>query len=351
MLNSWLRAPLAALALCAVSMGALPTDAMAQQTAPAPTLNAIRARGTLACGVNASTPGFTTVDSRGNYTGMVADLCRGLAAAIFGDATKVRFVPLSFATRFTALNAGEVDLLFLTSTQTVLRDTTLGLRFVAPYFYDGHGFMVRRDANVTTVDGLAGATICLNPGTTNEQITAEYFRSKGLTFTPVLLEQNEQVRAAMAAGRCDAFGFDASGLAAMRSSLPDPNAWVILPGLFSKEPYSAVIRRGDESWFEIVRWFTFALFEAEESGITQANVDEMRRTSQDANVRRLLGAVPEVGQALRLDPAWALNAIKAIGNYGELYERHLGPNTPLAMPRGSNNLWTQGGLHYSPPFR
>lgn len=347
MRNSWWRAPLAALALCAVAFGAVAQTA----PSPSPTLNAIRARGTLACGVNASTPGFTTVNSRGEYAGMVADLCRGLAAAIFGDATKVRFVPLSFATRFTALSAGEVDLLFLTSTQTVLRDTTLGLRFVAPYFYDGHGFMVRRDANVTNADGLGGATICLNPGTTNEQITAEYFRSKNLTFTPVLLEQNEQVRAALAAGRCDAFGFDASGLAAMRSSLPDPNAWVILPQLFSKEPYTAVIRRGDESWFEIVRWFTFALFEAEESGITQANADEMRRTSQDANVRRLLGALPEVGQALRLDPAWALNAIKAIGNYGELYARHLGPNTPLAMPRGSNELWTRGGLHYSPPFR
>ena len=350
MRRSWLRAPLAALALCAVSLGAL-AQTPAPTATPGNTLSQIRARGTLACGVNANTPGFTTVNSRGEFSGMVADLCRGLAAAIFGDATKVRFVPLSFATRFTALSAGEVDLLFLTSTQTVLRDTTLGLRFVTPYFYDGHGFMVRRDANVTAASGLGGATICLNPGTTNEQITAEYFRSQNMRFSPVLLEQNEQILAALAAGRCDAFGFDASGLAAMRSSLPNPNDWVILPQLFSKEPYTAVIRRGDDSWFEIVRWFTFALFEAEESGITQANADEMRRTSQDANVRRLLGALPEVGQALRLDPAWALNAIKAIGNYGELYNRHLGPATPLAMPRGSNEIWTRGGLHYSPPFR
>ncbi|WP_249680512.1 amino acid ABC transporter substrate-binding protein [Roseococcus pinisoli] len=350
MLTSWLRAPLAALMLGLAVWGLAP-EAAAQTRAPSPTLNAIRARGALICGVNANTPGFTTIDSRGAYRGLVADLCRGLAAAIFGDATKVRFVPLSFATRFTALSAGEVDLLFLTSTMTVMRDTTLGLRFVEPYFYDGHGFMARRDANLANVDALAGATICLNPGTTNEQITAEYFRSKGLQFTPLLLEQNEQVLAALSSGRCDAFGFDAAGLAAMRSALPNPNDWVILPERFSKEPYTAVVRRGDESWFEIARWFTFALVEAEEQGITAANAEERRRTSQDANVRRLLGAVPEVGPALQLDPAWAYNAIRAIGNYGELYNRSLGPDTPLAMPRGQNDLWTRGGLLYAPPFR
>ncbi|WP_424810934.1 amino acid ABC transporter substrate-binding protein [Roseococcus sp. YIM B11640] len=349
MLTSWLRAPLAALAFCAAAWTA--TEASAQANLTSPTLNQIRQRGTLICGVNAQTPGFTTIDSRGEYRGMVADLCRGLSASIFGDATKVRFVPLSFATRFTALNAGEVDLLFLTSTMTVLRDTTLGLRFVEPYFYDGHGFMARRDANVQNVRGLAGATICLNPGTTNEQITAEYFRSQNLQFRPVLLEQNEQVLAALSAGRCDAFGFDASGLAAMRSALPNPNDWVILPERFSKEPYTAVIRRGDERWFEILRWFTFALIEAEEQGVTAANAEEMRRTSQDANVRRLLGAVPEVGQGMGLDPAWAFNAIRAIGNYGELYNRSLGPTTPLAMPRAQNEIWTRGGLLYAPPFR
>jgi len=346
MLKTWLRAPLAALVLCLASAGA-----MAQPAASSPTLNAIRSRGTLICGVNANTPGFTTIDSRGEYRGMVADLCRGLAAAIFADPTKVRFVPLSFATRFTALSAGEVDLLFLTSTMTVMRDTTLGLRFVEPYFYDGHGFMARRDANAQNVRDLGGATICLNPGTTNEQITAEYFRSQNLRFTPLLLEQNEQVLAALSSGRCDAFGFDASGLAAMRSALPNPNDWVILSERFSKEPYTAVIRRGDERWFEILRWFTFAIIEAEEQGITAANAEEMRRTSQDANVRRLLGAVPEVGPAIGLDPAWAYNAIRAIGNYGELYNRSLGPTTPLAMPRAQNEIWTRGGLLYAPPFR
>lgn len=341
-----LLASLAAAALCLASAGAA-----AQPAGPSPTLNQVRQRGALACGVNTTTPGFTTVDSRGTYRGIVADLCRGLAAAVLGDAEKVRFVPLSFATRFTALGSGEVDVLFLTSTQTTLRDTTLGLRYVTPYFYDGHAFMARRDANVAKVEELAGATICLNPGTTNEQITAEFFRGKGLAFTPLLLEQNEQVRSALATGRCDAFGFDAAGLAAMRSSLPNPGDWVVLPERFSKEPYGAYVRRGDDSWFEITRWYTFALIEAEESGITAANAAELRQTSQDPNIRRLLGVVPEIGQALRLDPAWALNAIRAVGNYGEIYDRHLGPATPLAMPRAQNDIWSRGGLLYAPPFR
>ncbi len=315
------------------------------------TLDAVRARGTLNCGVNTNTPGFTTINSRGEYQGMVADLCRGLAAAIFGDATKVRWVPLTFATRFTALTAGEVDVLMLTSTHTVLRDSTLGLRFTSNYFFDGHGFMARRSTNAQNVAGLAGASICLLQGTTNEGITAEYFRSRNLTFTPVLFADQDQVVRALAAGRCDAYGMDASGLASAQSALPNPAEWTILPERFSKEPYMPVIRRGDENWFEIVRWYVFALIEAEESGVTQANAAQMRATSQDANIRRLLGALPEVGQGLRLDPAWALNAIRAIGNYGEMYNRHFGPGTPVAMPRGQNNLWTQGGLMYAPPFR
>lgn len=327
-------------------MLAAPGGAQAQAT-----LDAVRARGQLACGVNTTTPGFATLNSRGEWEGMVADLCRGLAAAIFGDATRVRWVPLSFATRFTALSAGEVDVLMLTSTHTVLRDSTLGLRFTANYFYDGHGFIVRRSANATSVAGLAGASICLLQGTTNEGITAEYFRSRNLAFTPVLFAEQDQVVRALASGRCDAYGMDASGLAAAQSALPTPADWVILPERFSKEPYTPVIRRGDENWFDIVRWFVFALMEAEESGVTRANAAEMRANSQDANVRRLLGALPEVGQALRLDPAWALNAVRAIGNYGEMYNRHFGPGTPVAMPRGQNEIWTRGGLHYAPPFR
>jgi general L-amino acid transport system substrate-binding protein len=333
-------------ALAGITLAGIAQPAQAQAT-----LDAVRARGALNCGVNTNAPGFTTIDSRGDYQGMVADLCRGLAAAIFSDATKVRWVPLTFATRFTALTAGEVDVLMLTSTHTVLRDSTLGLRFTANYFYDGHGFMAARATNAANVAALAGASICLLQGTTNEGITAEYFRSRNLAFTPVLFADQDQVVRALAAGRCDAYGMDASGLASAQSALPNPADWVILPERFSKEPYTPVIRRGDENWFDIVRWFVAALIEAEESGVTQANAASLRNTSQDANIRRLLGALPEVGQALRLDPAWALNAIRAIGNYGEMYNRHFGPGTPVAMPRGQNEIWTRGGLHYAPPFR
>ena len=334
------------LAMAALGLGLLAAPARAQNT-----LDAVRARGTLNCGVNTTTPGFATIDSRGQWVGMVADLCRGMAAAIFGDATKVRFVPLTFATRFTALGAGEVDVLTLTSTHTVLRDTTLGIRFTTNYFYDGHGFMVRRSVNAQRVRDLAGASICILQGTTNEQITTEYFRNLNLQISPVLFAEQDQVVRALESGRCDAYGMDASGLAAARAGLTKPDDWVILPERFSKEPYTIVVRRGDENWFDIVRWFTFALIEAEEQGVTAANAEQMRATSTDANVRRLLGALPEVGQALRLDPNWAYNAIRAIGNYGELYERHFGPATAVAMPRGQNEIWTRGGLLYAPPFR
>jgi general L-amino acid transport system substrate-binding protein len=330
-------------ALMAVGLGA---PAMAQQT-----LDAVRGRGQLACGVNTSAPGFTTLDSQGRYQGMVADLCRGLAAAIFGDANRVRFVPLSFATRFTALGAGEVDVLMLTSTHTILRDATLGLRFTSYYFYDGHAFMARRSANVQRVRDLGGATICTLQGTTNEQITAEYFRSINVRANIVVFAEQEQAVQALRAGRCDAYAFDASGLASTRAALPSPADWVILEERFSKEPYTPVIRRGDENWHDIVRWFVHALVQAEESGITQGNAEEMRRTSQDANIRRLLGGSPEVGQALRLDPAWAFNAVRAIGNYGELYDRHFGEGTPINLPRGPNNLWNNGGLMYALPMR
>lgn len=315
------------------------------------TLDAIRARGSLACGVNTSTPGFTTLDSAGNYQGMVADLCRGLAAAVLGSADRVRFVPLSFATRFTALSAGEVDVLMLTSTHTLLRDTQLGLRFTSYYFYDGHGFLVRRDANVRRARELAGATICTLQGTTNEQITSEYFRTNNLQISMLLFAEQEQIVQALASGRCDSYAMDASGLASARAALPRSADWVILDERFSKEPYAPVVRRGDDNWFEIVRWFVHALIEAEERGITRANAEELRRTTQDAGLRRLLGAAPEFGQALRLDPAWAFNAIRATGNYGELYDRHFGPSTPIAMPRSQNDLWTRGGLLYAPPFR
>ncbi|BDG74706.1 amino acid ABC transporter substrate-binding protein [Roseomonas fluvialis] len=332
---------------CATVTGA----AMAQSNIPSPTLDAIRARGALNCGVGTGVAGFALPDSRGVWQGLDADLCRGLAAAIFNDPTKVRFIPLSSSTRFTALGSGEVDILFRTSTQTMLRDTTLGLRHVTTYFYDGHGFIVRANAGVTRVRDMAGATICLIQGTTNEQVTADYFRSVNVPFQPVVFERTDQAAAALSAGRCDSFGTDASQLAAVRSTMPRPADWTVLPERFSKEPYGAYIRRGDDNWHDIVRWFTTAIIEAEEQGVTAANAEEQRRTSTNPNTRRLLGVTPELGQSLKLDPAWAYNAIRAIGNYGELYERTMGEATPVALPRGPNRLHTNGGLLYALPMR
>jgi len=316
-----------------------------------PVMDAIRARGVLNCGINTGVAGFALPDSRGEWQGLDVDLCRGLAVAIFNDASKVRFIPLSSSTRFTALGAGEVDVLFRTSTQTMLRDTTLGLRHVTTYFFDGHGFMVRNSLGVRQVREMNGATICLIQGTTNEQVTADYFRSVNVPFRPVVFERTDQAAAALQAGRCDSFGTDASQLAAVRSTMQNPRDWTVLPERFSKEPYGAYVRRGDDDWYDVVRWFTTAIIEAEEQGITRANAEEQRRTSTNPNTRRLLGVTPELGQSLRLDPAWAYNVIRAIGNYGELYERTMGENTPVALPRGPNNLWNNGGLMYALPMR
>ncbi len=338
------RLAVAAAAACALLLAALP--ARAQQT-----LEAIRARGQLVCGIHTGIPGFAQPDSRGVWVGMDADLCRGLAVAIFNDASKVRFMPLSSSTRFTALGSGEVDVLFRTSTQTMLRDVTLGLRHAVTYFYDGHGFMIRANSGVTRVADMGGATICLVQGTTNEQVTADYFRSINKPFQPVLFERTDQAVAALVAGRCDAFGTDASQLAGARSAMPNPAEWTILPERFSKEPYGAYVRRDDPQWFDIVRWYTYALIEAEEQGVTAANAEEQRRSSTNPNTRRLLGVTPELGEALKLDRSWAYNVVRAIGNYGELYERTMGPNTPVALARGPNELWTRGGLMYALPLR
>ena len=341
---NWNKPIRAALAAAVVAMSGVAAQA-------GPTVDQIKARGALICGIHTGVAGFALPDSRGVWQGMDVDLCRGLAVTIFNDPSKVRFVPLSSSTRFTALGSGEVDVLFRTSTQTMLRDTTLGLRHAVTYMYDGHGFMVRANLGVQRVRDMGGATICLIQGTTNEQVTADYFRSVNVQFRPVVFERTDQAAAALQAGRCDAFGTDASQLAAVRSTMQTPNDWNILPERFSKEPYGAYIRRGDDEWFDVVRWYTYSLIEAEELGVTSQNAEEMRRTSTNANVRRLLGATPELGQSLKLDPAWAYNAIRTIGNYGELYERTMGERTPVALPRGPNNLWTNGGLMYALPMR
>ena len=338
------RGLVAATAFLCAAFGGAPAQA-------GPVLDAVKARGQVTCGIGTGVAGFALPDSRGVWQGLDADLCRGLAVAVFNDPAKVRFMPLSSSTRFTALGSGEVDVLFRTSTQTMLRDVTLGLRHINTYFYDGHGFMVRANSGVKTAAEMKGATICLIQGTTNEQVTADYFRSIGATFQPVLFERTDQAAAALQAGRCDSFGTDASQLAATRSTMPVPADWTILSERFSKEPYGPYIRRGDDEWFDIVRYYVNALLEAEEQGLTKANVEEKRRTATNPNMSRLLGVTPELGEALKLDRAWAYNVIRAMGNYGEMYDRTMGPATPVGLPRGPNELWTKGGLLYPLPMR
>ncbi|MFC7693648.1 amino acid ABC transporter substrate-binding protein [Paeniroseomonas aquatica] len=297
------------------------------------TFDAIKARGTLICGVNVGVAGFSLPDSQGTWRGMDADLCRGLAAAMFGDPAKVRFVPLTAVQRFTALQSGEIDVLIRQTTLTMSRDTSLGLRMVTVNLYDGHGFMVRRDANVTDPKGMDGMTICLSPGTTNELVTADWFRTNNLRFTPLLQERMQDNATSLQAGRCDAIGTDATQLAALRSQFQQPGNYVILPERFSKEPYGPVVRRDDQEWFDVVRWTVSALIQAEELGVNSTNLEAMK-SSPNPDIRRLVGVDPLLGNALKLDPAWAVNVIKAIGNYGELFERHLGPKTAIGLDRG-----------------
>ncbi|MBL6077583.1 amino acid ABC transporter substrate-binding protein [Belnapia sp. T18] len=314
------------------------------------TFDAVKARGVLNCGVNVGIAGFSLPDSQGTWRGMDADLCRGLAAALFGDPAKVRFAPLTAVQRFTALQSGEIDVLIRQTTLTMTRDTSLGLRMVAVNLYDGHGFMVRKDAAITESKGMDGMTICLSPGTTNELVTTDWFRANNLRFTPLLQERMQDNATALQSGRCDAIGTDATQLAALRSQFTNPANFVILPERFSKEPYGPVVRRDDQEWFDVVRWTLSALIQAEELGVNSGNLEQMKG-SPNPEIRRLLGVDPVLGNSLKLDPAWAANAIRAIGNYGELFDRNLGPQTPIGLERGLNRLWTNGGLMYSWPMR
>jgi general L-amino acid transport system substrate-binding protein len=333
------------------ALGAALATVAASAAAQADTLSDVKAKGFVQCGVNPALQGFSAPDDKGDFKGLDADFCRAVAAAVFGDATKVKFTPLTAVQRFTALQSGEIDVLIRQTTLTMSRDTSLGLRMVTVNLYDGHGFMVRRDANVTEPKGMDGMTICLSPGTTNELVTADWFRTNNLRFTPLLQERMQDNATSLQAGRCDAIGTDATQLAALRSQFQQPGNFVILPERFSKEPYGAYIRRDDQQWFDVVRWYTTALIEAEEQGVTQANAEQMRRTSPSPNTRRLLGVTPELGEALRLDRAWAYNVVRAVGNYGEVYDRHLGKDSAVQLPRGLNELWSRGGLMIAPPMR
>lgn len=322
--------------------------AMAQTAFAQSTLDAVRARGFLQCGVNTGLAGFALADSKGVWRGIDVDVCRAVAAAVFGDASRVRYTPLTAQQRFTALQSGEVDVLSRNTTWTITRDTSLGLNFVGVNYYDGQGFMVPKKLNVKSAKQLNGATICVQPGTTTELTLADYFRANHMTFKPLVIEKLEEVMSAYLSGRCDVFTTDHSGLIALRASrVPHPAEHVILPEIISKEPLGPAVRHGDDRWFDIVKWSLFAMIDAEEMGLSSRNIDAEAKSANPA-IQRFVGASGDIGKMLSLDNRWAYHIVKQVGNYGESFDANL---KPLGFERGLNRLWTQGGLMYVPPIR
>ncbi|VCU68728.1 General L-amino acid-binding periplasmic protein AapJ precursor [Pigmentiphaga humi] len=316
-----------------------------------PTLDAVKKKGFVQCGVSTGVAGFSNPDSKGNWTGLDVDLCKAVAAALFGDASKARLTPLNTQQRFTALQSGEIDVLPRNTSITLQRDTALGLTGVGVNFYDGQGIMVAKKIGVKSAKELDGAAICLQPGTTTELNLADWFRAGKLSFKPVVIDKFDELVRAFAAGRCDAYTTDISALNAIRTTkLPNPDDYVVLPEMISKEPLGPMVRQGDEQWAAIVKWTLNAMIEAEEYGITSKNVDQMLK-SPNPNVQRILGVTPGAGKNLGVDEKWAYNIVKQVGNYGESFERNLGQGSPLKMQRGANALWTKGGLMYALPIR
>ncbi|MFP5324662.1 MAG: amino acid ABC transporter substrate-binding protein [Gammaproteobacteria bacterium] len=340
---------LKSLKFTALALGAL--TALASLPAHAgKTLDAIKQRGQVVCGVNTGLAGFSQADSNGNWTGLDVDYCRALAAAILSDATKVKWVPLNAQQRFTALQSGEVDVLSRNTTNTLNRDASLGLHFVGVSYYDGQGFMVPK-GKVTSAKQLKGATVCVQSGTTTEKNLTDFSRANNLNIKPVVFEKVEAATNAYFSGRCQAYTTDASGLASVRAKeAKDPAAHVVLPDLISKEPLGPMVRRGDDEFFAIAKWVLNGLIEAEEYGITQANVDQMK-SSTDPQIGRMLGNTEDLGKHLGLDKEWLARSLKAVGNYGEIFERNVGPKTSINLPRGRDNQWTNGGLMYAAPLR
>jgi general L-amino acid transport system substrate-binding protein len=333
---------LSVLAGAALALGAV--------SAQAATFDDVKAKGFVQCGANTGLLGFAAPDDAGNWTGFDVDFCRALAAAIFNDPEAVKFTPLTAAERFTALQSGEVDVLARNTTWTMTRDASLGLVFVGVNYYDGQGFMVPKSLGVSSALELAGASVCVQTGTTTELNMADFFKANNMDYNPVVFEKQPEVNAAYDTGRCDVYTTDASGLYSVRLTLTSPDDHIVLPEIISKEPLGPVVRQGDEQWFTLVKWVGFALLNAEELGVTSANVDEMKE-SENQEVRRLLGTDGEFGTFIGLDNDWAANTIKAVGNYGEIFERNIGLNTPLKIDRGLNALWNQGGIQYAPPVR
>jgi general L-amino acid transport system substrate-binding protein len=312
------------------------------------TLEAVKGKGYVQCGVNTGLAGFSQPDSKGVWRGIDADVCRAVAAAVFGDHTKVRYTPLTAQQRFTALQSGEVDILSRNTTWTITRDTSLGLNFVGVNYFDGQGFMVPKKLNVKSAKQLNGATVCVQPGTTTELNLADYFRANRMSFKPVVIEKLEEVLNAYFAGRCDVYTTDVSGLVSVRASrAPNPSDHVILPEVISKEPLGPAVRHGDDRWFDVVKWSMFAMMEAEELGLTSKNIDQ-QAASTNPSIQRFVGSTGDIGKMLGLDAKWAHNVVKQVGNYAESFEANL---TPLGFERGLNRLWNQGGIMYPIPIR
>jgi len=316
------------------------------------TLDQVRQRGQVVCGVNTGTAGFSQADSAGNWSGLDVDMCRAVAAAVLGDRNKVKWMPLNPQQRFAALQSGEVDVLSRNTTWTLTRDASLGLHFTGVTFYDGQGFMVPAKDKLTSVKQLKGATVCVQAGTTTEKNLTDFSRANSLGIKPVVFEQLEAATGAYFSGRCAALTDDSSSLASTRNTgAKNPADHRILPELISKEPLGPVVRRGDDEWFAIVKWVVYGLIEAEENGITQANVDQQAADSKNPVVMRILGTSDDTGKLLGLDKDWMHRSIKAVGNYGEIFERNVGQKTPINLPRGVNSLWSAGGIMYAPPVR
>ena len=335
-----------AVATAVVMAASVPVEAEA-----GPTVDAIKKRGAVICGVNGNRSGFSALNSKGEWTGMDVDTCKAIAAAVLGDKNKVQFVKTTTQTRFTALQTSEIDVLTRNVTWTLSRDAKLGIDFVAPTFYDGQGFMVNKSTGAKTVKDLGGATVCVLPGSTSERVAADVFKENGLKYTPVVIESKKELNTAFFGGRCDVHVQSTSGLSSARATVAsNPADYIILPGIYGKDPMGPAVRQGDAQWKDIVAWSVYAMMTAEELGVTSDNVEEKKK-SKDAETARLLGAKSKLGETLGLDNDWAYRIIKQVGNYGEVYDRNVGSGSPLKLSRGINALWTKGGLLYSPPFK
>ncbi|GGE45194.1 amino acid ABC transporter substrate-binding protein [Agaricicola taiwanensis] len=318
--------------------------------ASAATLDDVKSRGELHCGVTTGLPGFSAPNDKGQWAGLDVDLCRALSAVIFGDANKVKYFPLSAKDRFPALQSGEIDVLSRNTTWTSSRDSSLGLNFASPNYFDGQGFLVRKDLNVSSAKELDGASVCTQTGTTTELNMADYFRSNNMKYEPVAFESNDAVVQAYDAGRCEVLTSDASQLYSLRLKLANSEDHVVLPEIISKEPLAPAVRHGDDQWFDLVKWTLYGMINAEELGVTQANLEEMKK-SDNPDVKRLLGVDGNFGEQLGVSNDWVVRIVTAVGNYGESFERNVGTGSPLKIERGLNKLWTQGGLQYAMPVR